>query len=112
MKVLIVEPQKAPYEAEIGDKLEDLQNVVGGYIEAICPFEEAVALVCNEDSKFKELPLNRVLYDKKGNACDVVAGTFFVCGIDGEDFCSLSPELMDKYKREFAELAAIPAKGE
>ncbi|MEM5768358.1 MAG: DUF3846 domain-containing protein, partial [Bacillota bacterium] len=34
MKVLIVEPEKAPREAEIENSLESLQSVVGGYIEA------------------------------------------------------------------------------
>ena len=34
MQALIVEPLKAPYVKEIGEKLEDLQHEVGGYIEA------------------------------------------------------------------------------
>ena len=51
MKILIVEPGKHPYEAEINCSLESLQKTVGGYIEAIYPFEDMVALVCDEESK-------------------------------------------------------------
>lgn len=33
MKILIVEPGKHPYEAEIDSSLESLQKTVGGYID-------------------------------------------------------------------------------
>ena len=39
MKVLVVEPDYAPYEKEING-LHDMQAVVGGTIQAIYPFEE------------------------------------------------------------------------
>ena len=45
--VLIVEPGKEPYAKEIDSGLESLQHEVGGYIEAVYPFEEPVAIVCN-----------------------------------------------------------------
>ena len=32
MNVLMVEPGKAPYEMQIGDDLQSMQAVVGGYI--------------------------------------------------------------------------------
>ena len=47
--VLMVEPGKAPYETQIGDDLQSMQAVVGGYIQAVYPYEEPVALICNED---------------------------------------------------------------
>lgn len=37
MNVLLVEPQKAPHEAEIGSDLKAMQNTVGGYIQAVYP---------------------------------------------------------------------------
>ena len=49
MQALIVEPLKAPYVKEIGEELEDLQREVGGYIEALYPFEDEVAVICNEE---------------------------------------------------------------
>ena len=33
----------------------------------------------------------------------IIAGTFFICGDNGEDFCSLTDEQCEKYVREFAE---------
>ncbi len=30
-----------------------------------------------------------------------VFGTFFVCGLGEEDFCSLTPEQVETYKRKF-----------
>ena len=46
MNVLMVEPGKAPYETQIGDDLQSMQALVGGYLEAVYPFEQPVALVC------------------------------------------------------------------
>ena len=65
--VLIVEPGKEPYVKEIASGLESLQHEVGGYIEAIYPYEGPVALVCNEEGKPEGLPLNRALRDEDGD---------------------------------------------
>ena len=51
MNVLMVEPGKAPYETQIGDDLQSMQAFVGGYIQAVYPFEQPVALVCCESGK-------------------------------------------------------------
>ena len=101
MQVLIVEPEKTAYEAEIGGSLADMQKVVGGYIQATYPYEELVALVCNEDGKFEGLPLNRALRDENGEIYDIVAGTFFICGLSEDNFASLAPEYIEKFKKEF-----------
>ena len=47
MNVLMVEPGKAPYKTQIGDDLQSMQALVGGYIQAVYPFEQPVALVWN-----------------------------------------------------------------
>ena len=65
--VLIVEPGKEPYVKEIDSGLESLQHEVGGYIEAIYPYEDPAALVCNEEGKLEGLPLNRALRDEDGD---------------------------------------------
>ena len=102
MNVLLVEPGKKPREAEIGSELEALQAVVGGNIEAVYPWDEPAALVCNEEGKLTGLPLNRVLRDENGRIADIVAGTFFICGLGDEDFQSLPPELIKKFDAKFA----------
>lgn len=62
LKVLILEPGKIAKEVEIDDTLEAMQQTVGGRIEQLMPFEDEVAIVCNEEGKILGLPLNRAIY--------------------------------------------------
>lgn len=55
MKVLVVEPMKKCYTKEING-LEEMQALVGGYIQAIYPFPDKAAVVCNEEGKNLGLP--------------------------------------------------------
>ena len=57
--------------------------------------------VYNDDGKLMGLPLNRALRDEHGEAYDVIAGTFLVVGLGEEDFASLTPELAQKYEKQF-----------
>ena len=106
MKVLMIEPGKKPRKAEIDGSLQGMQKVVGGYIQAIYPFEDPVALICNEEGKILDLPFNRALRDEDGDIYDIVAGTFFLCGAppDSDSFEGLSDELMEKYSQMFCYL--------
>lgn len=99
--VLVVEPGKEPYSKEIDSGLESLQHEVGGYIQAVYPFEEPVAIVCNEEAKLEGLPLNRALRDEDGDIYDIVAGTFMVVGLTDDSFGSLTPELMQQFTDHF-----------
>ena len=49
MTVLLVEPGKHPQVVEMETGLEPLQKAVGGYIECVYPFEDPVAVICNEE---------------------------------------------------------------
>ena len=65
MKILVVEPLTPPYVKNIDGNLESMQKIVGGLIQAIYPFDyPEIALVCNEEGKLNNLPLNIALYDK------------------------------------------------
>ena len=98
MNVLIVEPGKHPRLADIDDSLESLQKIVGGYIEAIYPFEDEIALICDEESKLKsDTEWNRLLPETG----DVIKGTFIIAGLGDEDFTDITPELAEKYKQRF-----------
>ena len=57
--------------------------------------------VYNDDEKLMGLPLNRALRDEHGEAYDVIAGTFLVVGLGEEDFASLTPELAEKFEKQF-----------
>ena len=101
MSVVIVEPFKKPYAAEIGTEVEDMQRVVDGYNQAIYPFDDEAAIVCNEEGKLRRLPLNRVLRNEDGGICEVIAGTFMIVGEGEENFTSLSEEQIQTYIERF-----------
>ena len=104
MQVVIVEPQKKPVVQDIGSDLESMQQIVGGLIEAVYPFDEPVALICNEEGKLLNLPLNRALRDDRGEVYDVIAGTFFVCAAppDSDCFTDLTDQQVKTYLERFA----------
>ena len=101
MNVLMVEPGKAPYETQIGGDLRSMQAAVGGYIQAVYPYEEPVALICNEDGKMDALPFNRALRDSDGDIYDIVAGNFFIVGLGQSDFTDLPHELAERFAEQF-----------
>ncbi len=92
--VVIVEPHRTPYRAEIRNTLKALQAIVGGQIEKIYN-EDDLEILCNEEGKLLGLPLNRaIIYD--GEVVDVIAGTFIVVGHAGAEFASLTEEEIEK----------------
>ena len=101
MKVLVVTPMQEPYTKEIDAGLKSLQNEVGGNIQAVYPFEEDVAIICNDEGKINGLELNRALYDENGKIYDIVAGTFLICGLTEDNFGSLPDELINKFSEQF-----------
>lgn len=104
MKILVIEPLKTPYTKEIDGNLESMQQIVGGTIQAIYPFNNPeIALICNDEGKLINLPLNRALYDKDGKLFDIVAGTFFLSSApaDSENFESLTNEQIKTYRERF-----------
>ena len=107
MNVLVVEPGMAPYEKEING-LSEMQAVVGGMITVSYPFEEKVGIVSNDESLYLGMEFNRSIEGGYGG----IFGPFFVCGLEEDHFCSLTPEQMEHYKKKYhqAEIL-IGAKG-
>ena len=104
MRILKVAPEEQPKELEIDNNLESMQSVVGGMIQAIYPFEDTVALICNEEGKLLNLPYNRALRTPDTNQIyDIVCGTFFLCNAPAESdtFTSLTKEQLERYKEYF-----------
>ena len=105
MKVIIVEPFTNPYTKEIKGDLESMPRIVGGYIEAVYPFDDPdVALVCNEEGKLEGLTPNRFLLNRNNGICDYICGDFFLCyaPADSENFESLPDNLIQKYIDKFS----------
>ena len=104
MRILLIEPGQPTVEKEINGSLKSMQEIVGGTIQAVYPFADSVALICNDEGKLLGLQPNRSLREENtGRVYDVVVGTFFLCGAPAgaENFASLTDEQMQKYKKRF-----------
>lgn len=104
MKILKIDPGEKPKVMEIDGDLESMQAVVGGFIEAIYPFDDAVALICNGEAKLDGMEPNRALRNpKNGEIYDVVCGPMFLCGApaDSDSFTDLTPEQLTYYQNYY-----------
>ena len=110
LKILVVEPMKPCRVQEIPHTLEAMQQIVGGYLESISFQREAI--ICNEEGKLRGLPYNRPLLNKNGLPVDILQGTFFVTGVDGERFASLTDEQIRRYKDLYDNVMIVTAEKE
>ena len=103
IRVIVCRVDERAEVIEIDDKLEAMQEVVGGLIQEYMPWEDEVAIICNEEGKMMGLPLNRGIRSDEGQLQDIIAGDFFICyaPIESERFLSMPPELEAKYKEKF-----------
>jgi len=101
IKVIKVEPKKEPEVVMLNNEYKDLSAAVGGLIQIVYPYSDKVGLMLNDEGKLLGMEPNRSLKDEDGNIYDVIAGTFYVVGLDEENFGSLSEELIEKYMKKF-----------
>ena len=95
MRVIVKEPYKQPEVREIKNELQELQTIVGGYIEVL-RLDDDVLLICNEEGKLQGLKPNFSM------GLDTIVGTAVFVSFDGkEDFTSLDDMqmllIMDKF---------------
>lgn len=103
IKALLCEVGCEPKVIEYEDTLENMQELVGGYIEAITLDDDGATLWCNEEGKYNGMLPNRPLYDSKGNVADILYGNIFITGSNDEgETISLTEEQIKKYSGEFA----------
>lgn len=108
IRVLVVEPMKAPYPKEIDGSLSGMQELVGGDIEATYPFPDPIALVYNSEGKLLGLPPNRLLRDENGEPYDLVCGAFFLAGLGAEKFISLTDDQLRRCYELFNRERVVP----
>lgn len=104
MKVLRVRPKHYPEVTDIDCSPESLQKEVEGPIQAVYPWDDAVALICNEEGKLHDdcmEKLNRTLDGPYGIPIDIIVGTFLIVGLTEDDFGELLPEFVEKYEKMF-----------
>lgn len=97
LRIVYVEPNKAPSVIEIPHTLEAEQKLVGGLIELVYN-DDNTAIVCNDMGKLIGMEGNRRL----GNGT-IIAGPFFVVGLTEDDFRALTDEEVVKYMNRFSE---------
>lgn len=99
IRVLVVEPGKAPYTQQIENDYRAMQKLVDGCIEFVPLPELSCHLYCNEEGKLIGMPGNRRLDNK-----DIICGSFFICAGDenGNDI-SLNDEQLRYYTERFRE---------
>ena len=101
LTVLLIEPECYPKTIEIEPGLEPLQKAVGGWIEAVYPWEDKAAIIVNEEGKLDQLPLNRALRTEDGEIYDITAGNMLIVGLGEEDFSSLTKDQLAHYEKLF-----------
>ena len=95
--VLVVEPRYAPYEKTIPHDVQAMREIVGGPITSVYPYNEPVAIVVNDEGVLQGRAFNRSVEGGYGG----LVGTFFVCGLTVDDFCSLPPDQIERFKKRF-----------
>lgn len=88
--------------------LEDMQKLVGGYVQAIDGLVPGVVLMCDEDGRRKHLLPNRMfVMDGSGQ---LVLGDFFFIGAATEegDLTSLTEEAAELVKARLVPIAVTP----
>lgn len=99
IKVLVVEPMKAPYEKLIDNDYRAMQEIVGGCIEFVALPDGECHLYCNEEGRLDGLTGNR-----KMDNDNIICGTFFICADNGEgDDKSLTDSQIEYYSERFKE---------
>lgn len=102
LKLLKITPMEKPEVIEIEHTLENLQNLVGGMIQVVYPWDEdLVGIICNDEGKMKGYQANRLLEDENGEPYDILCGTFLITGLSEDDFESLTDEMTEKYTEIF-----------
>jgi len=100
MKVIVKAPGQDPEEQDIGNDVESIQKVVGGYFEAYRL--GSLWLMCNEDGKRLGLPVNLV-----SPHLGPIVGTVMVSKADDEgENIDLMPEDAEYAKSELIRLSA------
>ena len=74
----------------ISPTLENLQNIVGGYIEAVT-IRPGVVVICNEEGRMKGLEYNCIVSgrDLVGDFEVGFVGEIVVVGAEEDEFCDL-----------------------
>ena len=95
VSVFVKRPGRSLYHTNMSLSLQNLQNFVGGYIEAVNVGEyegQQVVMICNEEGKLNgSLQSFSIVY--RGKVIDLVFGDVVFIARDGEEFAGLTGKL-------------------
>ena len=93
MKVIVKRPNEKLEAIEVGNELEKLQQLVGGYIETI-PYKDNIIVLLDEEGRLKDSEDN-IIVPKYG----MLVGNIIFIGTEGEDFTSLTEDQIQEILR-------------
>ncbi len=96
MCILMVPQNQDPYLMIVEHELKSLQQLVGGMIEIVEPFQDNVVIVCDENGRSAGKPVNRIINDSMD-----ICGDFFLCGMGETELTDLPVEKRNYYKHKF-----------
>ncbi len=103
MTIIVIHPEEGRIEQrDINITLENLQELVGGYIEPCAPHElvlEGIEMLANEEGLIRCLPYNENLWPF------FFVGTLVLVGVDGENFTGLNDSQLQFIRKWLADLA-------
>lgn len=100
--VVALYPGKTAQITTLRNELSDLQAAVGGgLIQAVYPFNDSACVLCNDDGKYLGFEPNRALRTQDGQIYDILVGNAYICGLNGENFGSLTEDQQQKYMQQF-----------
>lgn len=91
MKVLKYKVNTAPELIDIENGLEAMQYEVDGYIETVTFPSANAVLVCNEEGKVKNYPMNAIVTNGD-MILHTIHGDFFICSFEGDVFTDVTAE--------------------
>ena len=91
MKVLKYAVNKEPELINIENGLEAMQYEVDGYIETVTFPSVNAVLVCNEEGKVKNYPMNAIVTNGD-MVFHTIHGDFFICSFEDDAFSDVTVE--------------------
>lgn len=85
IKVVMIPTDRPPYVTNISNSLENMQKVVGGYIETLT-FATDATIVMNEEGRLLGLPFNVAASTMFSTT---IVGDCFVAGVAEDEFCDV-----------------------
>lgn len=92
VRIMLVKTNANPRIIEVIHNLYVFQELVGGMIEVVEPFEDDVVIVCNETGRNEGTPVNRVINDQLD-----ICGDFFLCGQNGDELTDFPMEKVSAF---------------